>query len=146
MVYCLQGWGNFVFHEPYGVWCNGKEILLYSIPKTDFLKEILRGNLLWRPSCRNVWRWVIVPLDFFVAKSTKRELLFPSTLKSRTHISYGAMNHAVTIVFAGRAKSEGKITHFHTWRSIWRPLHSVNTGVKKRLDSPILIPWFFYIK
>ena len=31
----------------------------------------LKGNLLWRPSCRHVWRRVIVPPDFFVAKPAK---------------------------------------------------------------------------
>ena len=30
------------------------------------------GNLLWRSSCHYVWRWVIVPPDFFIAKPTKQ--------------------------------------------------------------------------
>ena len=34
-------------------------------------KEMWRGNLLWRPSGCHVWRWVIVPPDFFVAKPAK---------------------------------------------------------------------------
>ena len=36
------------------------------------------------------------------------------------------------------AKSEGTITHLHTWRSIWSPPHSANTGVQKRSDSKFL--------
>ena len=38
----------------------------------DVLKEISRVNLLWRPSCRHIWRRVIVPPDFFVAKPAKQ--------------------------------------------------------------------------
>ena len=34
-------------------------------------KEILRGNMLGRPSCRHLWRGVIVHPDFFVAKPAK---------------------------------------------------------------------------
>ena len=34
-------------------------------------KEIQRGNMLWGPSYCNVWRCVILPQDFFVAKPAK---------------------------------------------------------------------------
>ena len=33
--------------------------------------EIERDNLLLRPFCRHVWRWVVVPPDFFIAKLAK---------------------------------------------------------------------------
>ena len=91
-------------------------------------KEILRGNLLWQPSWHHVWRRVTVPLDFLKlslpSNFVKREMPFPCGLNPRTHICYRAVN---------RAESERTITHLHMWRSIW---FSVNTGVRKRPDSP----------
>ena len=44
------------------------------------------------------------------------------------------------IVLNDCAKSEGTITHLCMWQAIWQPLHSINTGVKKRLDSPLKFP------
>ena len=54
-----------------------------------------KGKLLWRPSCRHVWRWVIVPPDVLVTKLAKHErmLRFSRGLKSRTHLGYRAVKH-----------------------------------------------------
>ena len=65
----------------------------------------LKGNLLWRPSCRNIWRWVIVPSDFFIVKPIKQAwVAFPAWTKSRTHIGYCRANHAVTIMCTDSAE------------------------------------------
>ena len=109
---------------------------------------------MWQPSCHHVWMQVIVPLEFFIVKTAKQ---FPSAwvafthgLKSRTHIGYRTVNHAVTInvqiVPNDQAKSEGTITHLHKWQSIWPLLHNVNTGVKKRANFPFKIPWLQFTK
>ena len=44
----------------------------------------------------------------------KCELPFPRGLKSCTLIGYRAVNRAVTMMCADRAKSEDTITHLHT--------------------------------
>ena len=94
---------------------------------------------------------VIVPPDFFIAISllsnfVKRKLPFPRGLKSRTHIRYCMVNHTVMIMCANLAEWSRQIRRYNnspprTWWSIWSLLHSINTGVKKRPDSPFWIPW-----
>ena len=108
-------------------------------------KEIQRGNLLWLPSCRHIWRWVIVPPDFFVAKPAKQAwFTFRRGPQLRTYNGYHAVNHTVRIMCKIApnicSKSEGTITCLHTQRSIWPPPHGVNTGVKMRPNSPFKFP------
>ena len=66
--------------------------------------------------------------------SVKRELPLPRGLKSRTQTGYPAVNHAITIMCADRAKSEGTIIHLHTWRL---PPHSLNID-HKETQFPLL--------
>ena len=48
---------------------------------------------------------VIVPLDFFIAKSAKEVwVAFPAWIKSRPHSGCSAVNHAVKIMCADRAE------------------------------------------
>ena len=49
------------------------------------------------------------PINF-----VKRELPFRHGLKSRTHIDYPVVNHAVAIICADHAKSESTVTHLRT--------------------------------
>ena len=132
--------------------------LLFCDSSLHLNNKIWRESLLWRPSCHHIWRGLIVPPDFSVAKPAKQflkcELPFPLALKSCTHIGYRTVNHAVLndnmrrsrqmilpndrakmIVPNDRAKSEGTITHLHMWRSIWPLPHS--TGVKKKRLIPL---------
>ena len=97
-----------------------------------------QGNLKWESIVA-----AILPShmeDFFAANPgflpsnfVKHELPFLRGLKSRRHIGYLALNHVVTIMCVDCTKSEGTITHLHTWWSIWPPPHSVNTGIKRDL-------------
>ena len=102
------------------------------------------------------WKWLMgfcdqqkswpVPLSQ-PSNFIKCELPFLHGLKSHTHIGYCAVNHVVTtlhkIMTKHSTKSEGTITHLYMWQSIWLPPHSINTGVKKRPDSPSKILWWY---
>ena len=85
----------------------------------------------------------IVPPDFFVVKSAKWFcsvwVAFPVWTQITHTYWHRAVNHSVTIMCADCTKSEGTITHLHTWWAIWPPPHSLNTGVKKRPDFPFQI-------
>ena len=86
-----------------------------------------------------IWRRIIVPHDFCIAKPTKQ---FQCVLPF-----FWDLNHPSIRLFCGKAwqreimpkdcaKSEGSITHLHMWLSKWLPPHSVNTGVKRDLNLP----------
>ena len=107
----------------------------------------LKGNLLWRLSCRHVWRWVIVPPFFFSLLSlpSKCELPFPRGLKSCTHNGYRVVNHAVTIMCADRAKCSRQIRRYNnshpyvTGQYGHRPI--ALTQGSKRDPIPLAFPW-----
>ena len=123
---------------------------LYAVDTVDSdvggSRKFLRGNLLWQPSYRHIWRWVIVSPEFFVAISppssfVKCELPFLRGLESCKHICHRTVNHMVMIMCADCAE---------WWCKIWRynnsplyvkvnirpPPHSIKTGFRKRPDSP----------
>ena len=79
------------------------------------------GNLLRQPSCHHVWSRVIVPRDFFVSKPAKQVwVVFPTWNKSRAHIGYCTMNHAVTIRCADHTKWLCQIQRYNIkLTSIW---------------------------
>ena len=47
-------------------------------------------------------------------------------------------DNMITVTSTDCAKSEGTVTHLHTWQSIWPQSHSVNTGAKKET-------WFLFL-
>ena len=104
-----------------------------------------KGESVVAPSCRHVWRWVIVAKP--AKQFSKCELPLPHELNSRTHVGYLVVNHAVTIMCADHFEWSRQIrrieaiTRLNTWRSIWLPPHSVITGVKKRSNSLFKFPW-----
>ena len=77
-----------------------------------FKEGICCGGHLAVTSGTPVWRRVIVPPDFFVAKpAIKCKLPLPRGLTSRKHNGYRSVNHAVTIMCADRTEYS---------RQIWR--------------------------
>ena len=110
---------------------------------------------MWWPSCCHLWRWVVVPPYFFVAKPAKIFSLGVNCLSRMdsnhaNRLSHGEScgnnNHDAQIVPNDRAKSEGTISHLHTWWAIWSPPHIINTGIKRDPIPPFkfLDPYIYF--
>ena len=75
---------------------------------------------------------------FFVSKPANQvELPFPCG-QNHARIGCHGVNHAVTIIQIQRYVYNNSPPYV---TGIWRLLHSVNTGVKKRPNSPLEFPW-----
>ena len=128
---------------------NKEEVYFCSLTSTSADSKEIQGGICCSSHLAVTYGGELLYLRIFSLLSpprnfVKRELLFPHGLQSGMHIGYRVMNRAITIMCSDRAewsKSRGTITRLHTWRSIWSLPHSVNTGVKKRPNSPFQFPW-----
>ena len=92
---------------------------------------------------------IIVLPDFFVVKrahaiSLSDKLPFPRGLKSRTHIGYCAVNHEVTTTCTNCDEWSHQFRRYNN-SPPYVMVDSVNTGAKKRPNSPFKIPWSLLI-
>ena len=51
---------------------RNKAKVIEEIQLKEFISRKLKGNLLWRPSCCHVWKWLILRPDYFVARPAKQ--------------------------------------------------------------------------
>ena len=93
---------------------------------------------MWRPSCHHMWRWVIVSLDFFVAKPARQFcsgwVAFPAWILITHALGYRAVNHTVMVICADRAEWSLQIWWYNNsppYVTVNIQPHSINTGVKR---------------
>ena len=110
---------------------------IFSTEKRIGFKKIWSRNLLWQLFCCHVWCWVTLPWLFSNLSPPSN---YVNPVLPFLHLGYDAAKHVTTIISTivpnDCAKTKVTMTHFSYATCGMVTIHTVNTGVKKRLDSP----------